>query len=68
MELMDVSAEILYRYVHHSIAQVIPEPILAQIALATVRALMYLKNELRIIHRYVGVPLGGWTALYKNII
>jgi len=53
MELMDVSAEILYRYVHHSIAQVIPEPILAQIALATVRALMYLKNELRIIHRDV---------------
>ena len=53
MELMDLSAEILYRYVHHFIKQFIPEPILAQIALATVRALMYLKNDLKIIHRDV---------------
>ena len=53
MELMDLSAELLYRYVHHSINDIIPEAILAQVALATVRALMYLNNELKIIHRDV---------------
>ena len=34
MELMDLSAELMYRYVHHALHEVIPENVMAQIALA----------------------------------
>lgn len=53
MELMDLSAELTYRYVHHTLHEVIPENVMAQIALATVRALQYLREKLEIIHRDV---------------
>lgn len=53
MELMDASLEKLCKYVYDTILQRIPEHILGKIAVATVKALNYLKKELNIIHRDV---------------
>lgn len=53
MELMDTSLDKFYKFIHETMHQHIPEPILGKIALATVNALNYLKEALTIIHRDV---------------
>lgn len=53
MELMDTSLDKFYKFIYERLNQRIPEPILGKIALATVKALNYLKEELKIIHRDV---------------
>lgn len=53
MELMDTSLDKFYKFICECRHSRIPEPILGQITLATVRALNYLKDELKIIHRDV---------------
>uniref|UniRef100_A0A182K6N8 mitogen-activated protein kinase kinase n=1 Tax=Anopheles christyi TaxID=43041 RepID=A0A182K6N8_9DIPT len=53
MELMDTSLDKFYKFICECQQSRIPEPILAQITFATVRALNYLKEELKIIHRDV---------------
>lgn len=53
MELMDTSLDKFYKFICDCQHDRIPEPILCQITLATVRALNYLKEELEIIHRDV---------------
>ncbi|XP_050297953.1 dual specificity mitogen-activated protein kinase kinase 4 isoform X2 [Anthonomus grandis grandis] len=53
MELMDTSLDKFYKFIHEKLDQRIPEPILGKIALATVKALNYLKEKLKIIHRDV---------------
>ncbi|XP_069785603.1 dual specificity mitogen-activated protein kinase kinase 4-like isoform X8 [Narcine bancroftii] len=51
MELMSTSFDKFYKYVYGSLDDVIPEEILGKITLATVKALNYLKENLKIIHR-----------------
>lgn len=46
----------------------IPENILAKITLATVKALNYLKEKLKIIHRYVSAILLLFEACPKILI
>ncbi|XP_033108648.1 dual specificity mitogen-activated protein kinase kinase 4-like [Anneissia japonica] len=53
MELMDTSLDKLYKFHHHHLKKSIPEPILGKVAEATVKALHYLKEKLKIIHRDV---------------
>ncbi|CAH0563681.1 unnamed protein product [Brassicogethes aeneus] len=53
MELMDTSLDKFYKFICEKLKKRIPEPILGKIALATVKALNYLKEELKIIHRDV---------------
>ncbi|XP_055641394.1 dual specificity mitogen-activated protein kinase kinase 4 isoform X2 [Toxorhynchites rutilus septentrionalis] len=53
MELMDTSLDKFYKFICDCQHDRIPESILGQITLATVRALNYLKEELEIIHRDV---------------
>nr|CAB3263617.1 MAPKK4 mitogen-activated protein kinase kinase 4 [Phallusia mammillata] len=53
MELMATSLDKFYRFVYHRQSQRIPEEILGKIAVATVKALDYLKEKLQIIHRDV---------------
>ncbi|XP_028395227.1 dual specificity mitogen-activated protein kinase kinase 4-like [Dendronephthya gigantea] len=53
MELMETSLDILYKLVYGKLGQAIPEDILGVIALAVVKALDYLKSNLKIIHRDV---------------
>lgn len=53
MELMDTSLDKFYKFIYERLNKRIPEPILGKIALATVKALNYLKEELKIIHRDV---------------
>ncbi|KAH1025253.1 hypothetical protein HUJ05_010011 [Dendroctonus ponderosae] len=53
MELMDTSLDKFYKFIYERLNDSIPEPILGKIALATVKALNYLKEELKIIHRDV---------------
>ncbi|XP_075230803.1 dual specificity mitogen-activated protein kinase kinase 4-like isoform X2 [Lycorma delicatula] len=53
MELMDTSLDKFYKYIYEKLQQRIPESILGKITVATVRALNYLKEELKIIHRDV---------------
>lgn len=53
MELMDTSLDKFYKFIYERLEQRIPEPVLGKIALATVKALNYLKEELKIIHRDV---------------
>lgn len=53
MELMDTSLDKFYKFICECQHDRIPESILCQITLATVRALNYLKEELKIIHRDV---------------
>lgn len=52
MELMDTSLDKFYKYVFEVLERRIPEPIIAKITVATVKALNYLKEKLKIIHRY----------------
>ncbi|KAK2727902.1 hypothetical protein QYM36_008397 [Artemia franciscana] len=53
MELMDSSFDKFYRFVYERLKERIPEVVLGKIALATVKALHYLKEHLEIIHRDV---------------
>lgn len=53
MEIMDISLDKLYKFIYEKLNKRIPEPILGKIAVATVKALNYLKEELQIIHRDV---------------
>ncbi|XP_076249968.1 dual specificity mitogen-activated protein kinase kinase 4 isoform X1 [Rhynchophorus ferrugineus] len=53
MELMDTSLDKFYKFIYEKLDKRIPEPILGKIALATVKALNYLKEKLKIIHRDV---------------
>lgn len=53
MELMDTSLDKFYKYIYERKCQRIPESILAKITVATVNALNYLKEKLKIIHRDV---------------
>uniref|UniRef100_F6XXW0 mitogen-activated protein kinase kinase n=1 Tax=Ciona intestinalis TaxID=7719 RepID=F6XXW0_CIOIN len=53
MELMSTSLDKFYRFVYLRERKRIPEEILGKIAMATVKALHYLKEKLQIIHRDV---------------
>uniref|UniRef100_A0A8C4N2P8 mitogen-activated protein kinase kinase n=1 Tax=Eptatretus burgeri TaxID=7764 RepID=A0A8C4N2P8_EPTBU len=53
MELMATSFDKFYKFVYSTLENVIPEDILGKITLATVKALNYLKENLKIIHRDV---------------
>ncbi|VVC38496.1 Hypothetical protein CINCED_3A015435 [Cinara cedri] len=53
MELMDTSLDKFYKYIYKKLDQRIPESILGKITVATVKALNYLKEKLKIIHRDV---------------
>lgn len=50
---MSTSLDKFYKYVYERQMQRIPENILGQISVATVHALNYLKEKLKIIHRDV---------------
>ena len=51
MELLNTSLDKFYKFVTGTLQQSIPEEILGKITLATVKALSYLKEKLKIIHR-----------------
>jgi len=53
MELMDVSLDKFYKFVYSEQHNSIPEDIIGKITVATVKALNYLKEKLKIIHRDV---------------
>ncbi|PNF38928.1 Dual specificity mitogen-activated protein kinase kinase 4 [Cryptotermes secundus] len=53
MELMDTSLDKFYKFIYEKLQKRIPESILGKITVATVKALNYLKEELKIIHRDV---------------
>ncbi|XP_041473564.1 dual specificity mitogen-activated protein kinase kinase 4-like [Lytechinus variegatus] len=53
MELMDSSLDKFYKFVHEVQNTFIPENIMGKVAYATVKALNYLKETLKIIHRDV---------------
>jgi mitogen-activated protein kinase kinase 4 len=53
MELMSTCLDQFYRFVHGTLHQRIPEDILGKITFATLQALNYLKENLKIIHRDV---------------
>jgi len=53
MELMDTSLDKFYKFIYEHGRSRIPETILGKITVATVKALNYLKEQLKIIHRDV---------------
>ncbi|KAF0304873.1 Dual specificity mitogen-activated protein kinase kinase 4 [Amphibalanus amphitrite] len=53
MELMDTSLDKFYKFIYEHGHSRIPENILGKITVATVKALNYLKEQLKIIHRDV---------------
>lgn len=53
MELMDISLDKFYKFTYGHLKSSIPEDILGKITVATVKALNYLKEKLKIIHRDV---------------
>lgn len=53
MELMDISLDKFYKFIYGTLGSSIPEDILGKITVATVNALNYLKEKLKIIHRDV---------------
>jgi len=53
MELMTTSLDKIYRAVHERLNQRIPEDIIGKIAFCVIKALNYLKTNLKIIHRDV---------------
>lgn len=53
MELMSISLDKFYKCCHLQLQQAIPEDILGRITVATLKALNYLKENLKIIHRDV---------------
>ena len=52
MELMHSSLDKFYKFVYGRLRESIPENVIGKITLATVKALNYLKEQLKIIHRY----------------
>ena len=53
MELMDCSLDKFYHFIFDDLNEAIPEPIIGKITVATVNALTYLKEKLKIMHRDV---------------
>jgi len=53
MQLMDNSLDKFYKFIYDELSESIPEPFIGKITLATVKALNYLKEKLKIIHRDV---------------
>ena len=53
MEVMDSSLDKFYKFIYNVLESSIPEEILGKITVATVKALNYLKEHLKIIHRDV---------------
>ncbi|KAB7506596.1 Dual specificity mitogen-activated protein kinase kinase 4 [Armadillidium nasatum] len=53
MELMDTSLDKFYKFVYEKLNECIPEIILGKITVATLTALNYLKEKLKLIHRDV---------------
>ncbi|KAK7603785.1 hypothetical protein V9T40_003784 [Parthenolecanium corni] len=53
MELMDTSLDKFYKFIYERLKENIPESILGKVTVATVKALNYLKEKLKIIHRDV---------------
>jgi len=53
MELMHSSLDKFYKFVYGRLRESIPESVIGKITLATVKALNYLKEQLKIIHRDV---------------
>ncbi|KAL8565109.1 Dual specificity mitogen-activated protein kinase kinase 4 [Nucella lapillus] len=53
MELMETSLDKFYKFVYWELQSSIPENILGKITVATLKALNYLKEQLKIIHRDV---------------
>ena len=53
MELMDTSLDKFYKFIYDHLRASIPENIIGKITVATVMALNYLKERLKIIHRDV---------------
>ena len=53
MEMMDTSTDKFYKFIYDQLKESIPEKVIGKITVATVRALNYLKEKLRIIHRDV---------------
>ena len=51
MELMETSLDKFYNYVFDKLKQRIPENILGEVTVVTLKALNYLKDELKIINR-----------------
>ncbi|XP_066950222.1 dual specificity mitogen-activated protein kinase kinase 4 isoform X11 [Macrobrachium rosenbergii] len=53
MELMDTSLDKFYKFIYERLNERLPENILGKITVATLTALNYLKEKLKIIHRDV---------------
>ncbi|CAI9719581.1 specificity mitogen-activated kinase kinase 4-like isoform X3 [Octopus vulgaris] len=53
MEVMDISLDKFYKFIYSVMISTMPEEILGKIAVATLKALNYLKEKLKIIHRDV---------------
>lgn len=53
MELMDTSTDKFYKFIYDRLRSSIPENVIGKITVATVTALNYLKEQLKIIHRDV---------------
>lgn len=53
MERMDTSLDKFYRFVYHTLQIRIPEAILGKMVVSIVKALSYLKQEVKILHRDV---------------
>jgi len=53
MELMDTSLDKFYHFIFDELQEFIPEVIIGKITVATVKALNYLKEKLKIMHRDV---------------
>ena len=52
-ELMDTSTDKFYKFIYDHMKDSIPERVIGKITVATVQALNYLKEKLKIIHRDV---------------
>ena len=53
MEMMDTSTDKFYKFIYEQLRENIPEKVIGKVTVATVRALNYLKEKLKIIHRDV---------------
>ena len=53
MEIMDTSTDKFYKYIYEQLNENIPEIVIGKITVATVKALNYLKEKMKIIHRDV---------------
>ena len=53
MEVMDTSTDQFYKFIYDCRDESIPESVIGKVTVATVKALNYLKEQLKIIHRDV---------------